>query len=227
MIRKPANGLFVAGVDTEVGKTYVAALIARELAAAGKRVGVYKPVASGCSPRDGELVADDAVELWRAAGENGDLAAVCPQRFAAAVAPPAAAAAVGLQVDAELLRTGVEYWTDRCDVIVVEGAGGLMSPMAEDDFVADVAFDLGYPLIVVAPNRLGVINQTLQTLITASVFRDGLDVAGVVLNNIDPTRDDSCRTNRGDLTRYCSPPVLGEVNYGGGVAQPIAWRELM
>ncbi len=82
-MREPVRGLFITGTDTGVGKTYVAALVARLLAAEGRRVGVYKPVASGCR-RDGDrLVSDDALNLWEAADRPGELERVCPQRFAA------------------------------------------------------------------------------------------------------------------------------------------------
>ena len=84
-------GLFVTGTDTGVGKTYVAALIARSLAAGGHRVGIYKPAASGCRYEDRGLIADDAVALWNAAGRPADLEHVCPQRFAAPLAPHLAA----------------------------------------------------------------------------------------------------------------------------------------
>src|SRR5215213_6650443 len=96
-------GLFITGTGTGVGKTYVGALIARALRGVGKRVGVYKPVASGCEMRDGELVSPDAVALWEAAGRPGTLQQVCPQLFAAALAPHLAARAEGRLVDSELL----------------------------------------------------------------------------------------------------------------------------
>ena len=72
-MRKPVRGLFIAGTDTNVGKTYVAAMIARQLVAEGRRVGVYKPVASGCRWEGNELLSDDAVSLWEAAGKPGEL----------------------------------------------------------------------------------------------------------------------------------------------------------
>ena len=97
MARKPVRGLFITGTDTEIGKTYVAALIARSLVAAGHRVGVYKPAASGCSRQGDSLVSDDALALWQAAGSPGTLAEVCPQVFAAPLAPHLAAAAEGKQ----------------------------------------------------------------------------------------------------------------------------------
>jgi dethiobiotin synthetase len=79
-----AGGFFITGTGTGVGKTYVGALIARALRESGKRVGVYKPVASGCQQKDGRLVSPDALALWEAAGRPGALEQVCPQAFAPA-----------------------------------------------------------------------------------------------------------------------------------------------
>ena len=219
-----ATGFFITGTGTEVGKTYVTALMARELSAAGERVGVYKPVASGCEPNaKGELVAEDAVTLWNAAGEPLTLAQVCPQRFAAAVAPNVAARMEGRSIDAELLRLGVEPWLEACDVVLIEGAGGLMSPISDDDYNADLAADLGFPLVVVASNRLGVINDTLQTVITATVWGSnsktaGLEVAGVVLNDMteagEKTNDASLPSNADQLRQHLRVPLLAEITRG-------------
>jgi dethiobiotin synthetase len=105
-----ATGLFITGTGTGVGKTYVASLIARALRATGRRVGVYKPVASGCDLVDGELVSPDAVALWEAAGRPGTLDQVCPQRFAAPLAPHLAARAEGKRVDCGLLLRSLGFW---------------------------------------------------------------------------------------------------------------------
>ncbi len=231
-------GLFITGTDTEVGKTYVAALIARSLVVAGYKVGVYKPAASGCR-RDGDvLVSDDAIALWEAAGRPGELDRVCPQRFIAPLAPHLAARAEGKRVDAELLRRGIEYWRQRSEIVLVEGVGGLLSPIGEEDYVADLAEQFALPLVVVSKNVLGTINATLQTLVTAATFRGwhgvacvamesptcprfarachpGLEIAGVVLNNPTQTSDDASRTtNRLELSARCIPPMLAEVAYG-------------
>jgi dethiobiotin synthetase len=217
MSTKPQSGLFITGTDTGVGKTYVAALIARTLAAAGQRVGVYKPAASGCRREGAQLVSEDAVALWEAAGRPGELEAVCPQRFEAPLAPHLAARAEGREINADLLRTGLEYWTGRCGLVLVEGAGGLMSPLGDEEYVADLAYEFGYPLVVVAPNVLGVINQTLQTLVTATAFREGMETAGVVLNDLPGSEHDpSAASNRRELAARCVPPVLAHVRWGAG-----------
>ena len=207
-------GLFVTGTDTGVGKTYVAALIARQLHRSGRRVGVYKPVASGCVEESGRLVSEDAQVLWEAAGRPGELERVCPQRFRAPVAPHLAAAEEGQQIDEDLLRRGIEYWQQQSEVILVEGVGGLMCPLGDDIYVADLAHDFEYPLVVVARNALGTINLTLQTLITATAFCEGLPIAGVVLNRTSAAPDPSTAGNRKELESRSGPPILAEVAWG-------------
>jgi dethiobiotin synthetase len=214
-MRKRVSGLFITGTDTGVGKTYVGALLARQLRAAGYSVGTYKPVASGCRQENGQIVADDALALWQAAGSPGDLQRVCPQRFLAPLAPHLAARAEGRTLDANLLRRGLDYWSERSDVVIVEGAGGLLSPLGEEEYVADLARDFGFPLLVVARNSLGAINQTLQTLVAAATFRQGLSVAGVILNAVEQRPDDvSLSSNLEEISRRAFAPVLGCVAHG-------------
>jgi len=218
-------GLFIAGTDTEVGKTWVAAAIVRACVARGLRVGVYKPVASGS--------AADAVEnqdgwlLWQAAGCPRTLADACPQTFAAPLAPHLAARCEGREVDADRLLQGLDAWRD-CDLVIVEGVGGLMSPVTEDWYTADLAIEFGYPVVVVTANRLGVINQTLQTLITAAAFRDGLEVVGVVLNETQPgAADASSGSNAQELAARCVPPLLMHLQWQDArAAEQVDWLEL-
>jgi dethiobiotin synthetase len=228
MKRKPLPGLFVTGTDTGVGKTYVAAMIIRALTAAGLRVGPYKPVASGCRWEQDQRISDDAIALWQASGCIGDLETVCPQRFAAALAPHRAAEAEGKRIDAKQLRAGLDYWCERSDVLVVEGAGGLLSPVTDDELVADLAHDFGFPLLIVARNALGAINQTLQTVITARFYRGGLPIAGIVLNTaMSNSNDPSMTTNRLDIERHTHVPVLTEIPFEATEIQPfVDWIAL-
>ena len=206
------KGLFVTATDTGVGKTYVSSLLTKSLVQAGYRVGVYKPVASGCVRQADSLVSEDAVALWNAAGQPGDLNNVCPQCFEAPLAPHLAAHEEGTTVDRQLLREGLDFWRENSDFILVEGAGGLMSPLSDEDFNADLAYEFGFPLLVVAPNQLGVINQTLQTLITASTYKQGMEVAGIVLNDVRRNAADlSTSSNRQELEIHCVPPLVAHV----------------
>jgi dethiobiotin synthetase len=227
--RSRCAGLFVVGTDTAVGKTFVAARIAAALKREGLRVGVYKPAASSCR-RDGQsLVSDDALALWEAAGQPANLDAVCPQRFAAPLAPHLAAKEERKEIDSQLLRQGIEFWRRRSDIVVVEGAGGLMSPIGEKDYVADLAEDFGYPLVVVVPNRIGAINSTLLTLIAAAARPQPLPIAGIVLNDVLPPNngDPAMRSNRLELEARCVPPVLTQLgHHAADFDTPVEWLQV-
>jgi dethiobiotin synthetase len=222
------RGLFITGIDTGVGKTYVGALVARQLVAEGRKVGVYKPVASGCRAEGAEIVSEDAWWLWEAAGRPGDLQRVCPQRFLAPLAPPVAAQAEGRQVDTRLLRSGLLYWLERSEIVLVEGVGGLFSPMSAEDLVADLAADFGFPLVVVSRNVLGTINHTLLTVHAARSFRVPLRVAGIVLNcPVVPPDDQSLTTNPTELARWCDVPLLAQVGWQAkALDRPVDWFAL-
>ena len=108
--------------------------------------------------------------------------------------------------------------------MIVEGAGGLLSPLGEDDYVADLAGDLGFPLLVVADNSIGTIHRTLTTLLAAAKFREPLPVAGVILNQARRP-DASSSSNLAELQARSPAKVLGLVEQGGA-APDIDWRAL-
>jgi len=177
-----STGLFVAGTDTDVGKTRVAAAILRSLRAAGQRVVPYKPVASGFASADDER--SDAWTLWDAAGRPGVPREVCPQSFAAAIAPAASARAEGREVDEGLLRSGFAACRARGDVVVVEAAGGLFSPLTSATLGVDLAKEFSLPLVLVDAARLGAIGRTLAVVRAARA--EDLPVAAVVLSHTTP-----------------------------------------
>ena len=213
-------GLFITGTDTGVGKTYVAALIARSLAASGRRVGVYKPAASGCAATP--KAAWFPTMPWpcgrRPAGRatwNTSARSVLPPPWPRTWPP-------GPKAERSTPTCCAAGWTtgDRAaEIVLVEGAGGLMSPLGDDEYVADLARDLGFPLVVVSRNILGTINATLQTLITASVYRGGLAVAGRRAQpSRPPSADDvSLASNRAELAARCTAPLLAAVAFGARV----------
>jgi dethiobiotin synthetase len=171
----PLTGLFVTGTDTGVGKT----LVAMGLLALARRRGLrpvpFKPVETGCAPDP-----NDARALQRAAATDLSLDAICPFPLRLPAAPSAAAAAENIRLDihdlAELARAAAATG----DVLIVEGAGGLLVPYAGAATAADLASALGLPLLVVARTALGTVNHTALTLREAA--RQGLAVAGLVLN---------------------------------------------
>ncbi len=170
------NGIFITGSDTEVGKTWFSCALIRTLRKKISRVGAYKPIASGVV----DQIDSDAFQLWEATGGLESIKLVCPQSFKAPLAPPLAASLEGRNVDAGLLAMGAQAWNGRCDFLVVEGAGGLLSPTTFELTNADLAFRLGWPIVVVVADRLGAVNQALMAIEVALSRK--LDVAAVVLN---------------------------------------------
>ena len=156
----------------------------------------------------GGRVWEDLERLQSAVGDEFPANRICPQQFHAPLAPPVAAEREGKQVDAALLRSGIDWWRERTEFVVVEGAGGLLSPLSNADTVADVAASIGFPLLIVSRLSLGTINHTLLTLEAARAR--GLLVAGIVLNQpIAPNADDlSVETNPNELKKRCGVPIL-------------------
>ena len=176
-IRTP--GVFVTGTDTGVGKTVIAAAIAATLRARGKNVAVLKPVATGCVHAREGLVSEDA-ELLAAASDTGQpLDLICPNRYAEPLAPSVAARRSGVPFDDAAVARSVAL-AGRVDAWVIEGAGGVLTPIDERRTVRDLIAAFGLPAIVVARPSLGTINHTLLSI--ESLRSAGVTVAGVVIN---------------------------------------------
>lgn len=178
--RIPPRGWFVTGADTDVGKTHVMMQLLRSRSS-GMRWGAYKPVASGALANN---PLSDVHRLWTALDANVPLDWICPQVFEAPLAPALAAEREGKTVDLNLIFEGLCFWNGKCDAILVEGAGGLLSPITMTETNADIAKQLGYPLIVVVANRLGAVHQALSTLLSAQHL--GLEVDRLILNDVHP-----------------------------------------
>ena len=170
------RGVFVTGTDTEVGKTVVAAALVAALAAAGARVGAYKPVVTGLDEPAGDKPPDHEL-LAACAGMEPE--AVGPVRFGPPVSPHLAAELAGTTVDPGDLVAAAHAAAEGRDALVAEGVGGLLVPLAHGYLVRDLAHDLGLPLVVASRPGLGTINHTLLTLEAARTA--GLHVSAVVL----------------------------------------------
>jgi dethiobiotin synthetase len=169
------RGVFVTGTGTEVGKTVVAAVLARTLAAAGATVAVFKPAVTGLEePRE-----SDHELLRRAAGSGQSDEEIAPYRYGPPASPHLAASLAGEEIDPERLRATAEAAAAGVEELVCEGVGGLLVPLAGAYTVRDLAVALGLPVVVAAAPGLGTINHTLLTLEAAR--NAGLEVAMVVL----------------------------------------------
>jgi dethiobiotin synthetase len=200
------SALLVTGTDTGVGKTFVACALAIALRRAGRRVAVCKPAESGV---EGE--PQDARRLQEAAGDPAALEEICPYRLRAPLAPAVAARLEGTTIDLARVVALVARRAQAADVLLVEGAGGLLVPLAGTTTYLDLARALALPLLVVAANRLGTVNHCA---LTARVARAaGLAVHGFVLSQPTPERDPSAATNAETISALTGMPCLGVLDH--------------
>jgi dethiobiotin synthetase len=224
-----AAGVFVTGTGTEVGKTVVAAAIARTLAATGQQVAVFKPAVTGLED-PGET---DHELLRRAAESTQSDEEIAPYRYQPPVSPHLGAARAGERIDPERLLATARAAAASADFLVCEGVGGLLVPLAHvcapmgnksapPYLVRDLASELGYPLVVVASPGLGTINHTLLTLEAARAA--GLEVTMAVLTPWPREPSEVERSNRETIA------ALGEVRVETlpplDLADPASWPAL-
>ncbi len=213
------RGVFVAGTDTEVGKTVVASSIAATLSVRGERVGVFKPVVTGLdevppSQADHEL-------LRMSAGSREKAEWISPYRFGPAASPHLAAELAGTRIDPARLLQYARHAAQNSTVLVAEGVGGLMVPLTPHYLVRDLAVDLGMPVIIVARSGLGTINHTLLTIEAARAA--GLQVSCVVLSPWPERANDIERSNRFTIASRGKVAVHGMpiVDLSEGCAKPL------
>ena len=199
------QGLFITGTDTGVGKTVVGAAIARMLHLQGINVGVMKPVESGVT--DTSRLGPDAQLLAWAAGCDDDIDLVSPYRLKEALAPSVAASREKIRIIPGVLQERFEQLQKKHDIVIVEGAGGLMAPVTGGILVADVARMLNLPLLVVTHPRLGTVNHTFLTTFAAGQLQ--LPIAGYLINRMPANPDPASETAPHTLASLVSADLLG------------------
>src|SRR5262245_19620884 len=205
------KGIFITGTDTGVGKTVFACGLAALLKESGYKVGVMKPAETGCDQDDGKLVTQDAVALREASGCAMPLVKICPYQFREPLAPSVAAEREETRIDIDRLMNVYNEINAGHDITIVEGAGGLLVPLLPSYTYAEFAKVLKLPVIIIAANKLGMINHLLLTLEHASC--KGLSVLGYVLNQIESQPSLAAETNREALVSLTGVPCLGELPY--------------
>jgi dethiobiotin synthetase len=206
------RGFFVTGTDTEIGKTRISAALLHGFAQAGLRSAGLKPVAAGTELIDGARANEDVRALRDASSLPMTDAEVGPFQFEAACAPHVAAALEGRTIDRAAITRSAHALAARADVLVVEGVGGFRVPLGADWDTADMACDLGLPVILVVGMRLGCINHALLT--AEAIRARGLHLAGWVGNRIArdmPWAEENVDTLRDWLGRQHGAPCLGVV----------------
>lgn len=186
MAKTNHRGYFITATGTEVGKTYVAALLVKALREQGVDAGYFKPALSDAYVQDGTLVPGDAAYVCKTAGLDVDPASLVSFIYATPVAPHLAARQEHKpEVSLEKIIEDFNRHSAKHDLLVVEGCGGIVCPLNESTglMLSDVMQALALPLLVVAPAGLGAINATLLTVAFARQLE--LDIAGIILNGYD------------------------------------------
>ena len=206
MARKGA-GIFITATDTGVGKTVVSAGLALALKEQGMKVGVMKPIATGCYGVDQRLISQDVVCLFEAA-ENEYPGLSSPSRYRNPLAPSVATQIEKHEVDIKQILSAYEELQKHYDFIVVEGIGGLLVPIAKDYFVSNLIKDMNLPIVIVSRSGLGTLNHTLLTIDAAQIR--GFEIRGIIFNrvpNINCSMADM--TNPKVIHEITGLPVLG------------------
>lgn len=203
-----AKGIFITGTDTGVGKTVVASALAMGLKKTGFSVGVMKPVETGCKKVGKRLVPSDAIFLKEATGVQDNLDIINPYRFEKPLAPAVASELEGIRIDITQILKTYNILRKRYDIIIVEGAGGILVPVYKDYLFLDLIRDLRLPVLIVARPWLGTINHTLLTIRCAQEY--GIPVIGFILNYTkDLKQDPSEKTNPLVIKRLSNVPLIG------------------
>ncbi|MEZ2350624.1 dethiobiotin synthase [Caballeronia sp. RCC_10] len=203
-----ALSLFVAGTDTEIGKTFASSALLHGFARAGLRAAAMKPIASGAAERDGVLHNDDADQLDAAANVALPPGIRTPFMMREPIAPHIAAAREGIALEIGRIVEAHRFAVTQADIVVVEGVGGFRVPLDDTHDTADLAVALNVPVVLVVGMRLGCISHALLTV--EAIASRGLTLAGWVANRVDPNMlypDENIRT----LEQLIDAPLIGVI----------------
>ena len=199
---------FITGTDTAVGKTLVSVSLAAYFSLReGLRVGVMKPFETGLPADRTELFPCDAKSLKEASGSSDDLSTITPFTFELPLAPETASILEHKEIDLGIVNRAFQGIVDTHDITIVEGAGGIMVPIKDNFFFADLIRQWALPAIVVSRLGLGAINHTLLTCRALQSL--GVTIIGVILNDMEGKDEPAARTNPEILKKYLTVPILG------------------
>ncbi|MDN5925073.1 MAG: dethiobiotin synthase [Xanthomonadales bacterium] len=215
-----SRGVFIAGTDTGIGKTFTSVALMHALRAHGLRVAGMKPVASGCIETTEGLRNDDALALQRACSPpTPAYDAINPLAFRAAVSPHLAAHADGITPSLAPIKRAYAVLADAADIVVVEGVGGWLAPISDELTAAAIVKELDLPVILVVGLRLGCLNHA--QLSARAIQADGARLFGWIGNRVDPDMLE-IDANMATLKRLLPVPSLGELATNATPAQAVA-----
>jgi dethiobiotin synthetase len=207
-----SKGIFITATGTDIGKTYVTALLVKKLADAGINVGYYKAALSGAERSNGKLIPGDAGYVKGISGIKQDIETMVSYVYENAVSPHLAARIEGNPVELERVKSDFASVCGEYDYVTVEGSGGIVCPIRVDEkeeiFLEDIIKTLGLPVIIVADGGLGTINAVMTTY--EYIRSHGIEVRGIILNNYDDSSE-MHRDNREMIGRLTGIPVTAVV----------------
>jgi len=208
------KGYFITGTDTGVGKTVVSLALMHALQAQGKSVAGMKPVSAGCLKTEYGLRNDDALQLQKAATTEIPYEIVNPYAYEPPIAPHIAAHQLGDQISINRIEDCFNVIASQSDLVIVEGAGGWLVPINENETMADVAVRLNLPVVLVVGMRLGCLNHALLTV--ESIQNHGGKLAGWVANQTDQNMLNS-NENMRSLEARIEAPMLGVIPWSNSI----------
>jgi len=203
------NSLFITGTDTDVGKTYVAAGLAVTLRKMGIDVGIMKPFAAGTPQKKG-FKSEDVEILSRAAQVSDPEELMNPQFFKMAASPYTASKNLKVKVRVNSVLSNFKRLSKLHSMLLVEGMGGIMTPILKNYFVTDLIKEMKLPAIIVTRTRIGTVNHTIMTCKMCEKYK--IPIKGIIINNFDSGGYQVKDLTR-DLQSLTGVPVLGTIPY--------------
>ena len=203
------NSIFVTGSDTDVGKTYVTAGLAVTLRKMGVDVGVMKPFAAG-NPQITGFKSEDVEILSKAAQVSDSEKLMNPQFFKMSASPYTASKNLRVKVKVDSVLSAFKKLSKLHSMVLVEGMGGIMTPILKNYFVTNLIKDMDIPAIIVVRTKIGTVNHTVMTCKMCEKYK--IPIKGIIINNFDSDgyRVKTLKRDLEDLTRV---PILGTIPY--------------
>ena len=204
------RSIFITGTDTSVGKTVVTGLLGRYLQDKGFKVTTQKWVQTGGTDVSEDIL--DHMKIMGQSGEDGSMSSRVPYILKYPASPHLASRLDKVDINVTRIRSAFDELSVTNDIVLVEGSGGILVPINEKVLMADIVKDLEIPVLIVAENRLGAINQTLLTI--ESLKNRGMKLLGIVFNRLSPKGDDTILEDNKEIVEKISDVrVLGELSY--------------
>ncbi len=195
-------GLFITGTDTSVGKTLIAGAIARIITDKGLKVGVFKPIATGCHRSWEGPVSYDTEFLCHCSNSDLSLSTITPVGFLTQATPVVCATQEGKPTDFEQIARAYREICEHSDIVIAEGIGGVRVPLTMEFDLLDLAVEFGLPVVIVARVKRGMINHILMTIDCVRATK--LKIAGIVINGYNATESTMVEETAEEVISQCS-----------------------